>query len=564
MDNDVGELETGAIALPADAIERIAGALGQPLFEFVINDTLEALGSGTASSRAVATALALDKVLMREYAGESNPSAWAEVLKGHLTDTATSPQPLALRVRVDCGAVDAIPTSEDPIEHLLIDLAVHTYPSFLLPEDRDPTFPKWTSWAPVQVTSALLRDPLNKQFEDALAKDPAISKVFAHSVEGGGLYANVMTSSGRGGSVQLTLFAGQILSAAWRGSQPSLVEFVDRSLTRLRLVRDALAKKPARVNASLAFTGVLLPGAGPYDFGEVTLRKSTPVDHEYAPESLSGQLSGTDASGVTTAINYAGDVIAELKIPYEARFSKKGLNDTPEPWPEDLLKLNPVNDVATRLRASLLLATEREHRVQITLSWQNTDDPLNGPVFGWSEPREFVGLMPTALTEDEITRWQEWYQLLSAPGADRIHLAVSRVVRATGERRDAVDVLIDSVIAWENLFGTKDGEPTLRVTASISLLLESEPPKRRALRSELVKIYRLRSDAVHGTAMPQSSEIQLCFRALDVAILAIRTLVKDRPDVLAEPDGGARSLRLILGEESTGEIRTAVRRPSLE
>lgn len=127
-------------------------------------------------------------------------------------------------------------------------------------------------------------------------------------------------------------------------------------------------------------------------------------------------------------------------------------------------------------------------------------------------------------------------------------LAISRVVRATGERRDAVDVLIDSVIAWENLFGTKDGEPTLRVTASLALLLEPDPAKRRAFRTELGKIYELRSKAVHGTSLPKQAEMPLCFRALDVAILAIRALIKERPDILAESDGGARSLRLILAE----------------
>jgi hypothetical protein len=109
-------------------------------------------------------------------------------------------------------------------------------------------------------------------------------------------------------------------------------------------------------------------------------------------------------------------------------------------------------------------------------------------------------------------------------------------------------VLIDSVIAWENLFGTKDGEPTLRVTASLALLLESEREARRKLRTRLAKIYGLRSDVVHGNKPLSKSDYPLCYEALDIAIQALRVLLQDRTDVLEKPDGAQRSLHLILGQ----------------
>lgn len=555
MDEGIAETATQSDVLADGAIERITGTLGRPLFEFLINDRVDSLSDGSASAESMTAARELDAFLMREYEGKSNAAAWGEVLKGHLTDTATTPQPVALTVRQACGGMDPIPTSSDAIEQLLLDLAVHAYPSFLLPDEVELHIPRWAGFGSIRATASIYRDSLREQFETALAADPLIAKTFTHHAEGGGAYAMVMCSTGRGGSIQLSMIAHQVLSAAWRGAKPSPSEFAERALAQLRLIRSALAKEVNTVRSQLSFTGVLLPSAGPYDFGEVQLRASMPNDRELVPESLVGQLNSTDSTAQQTTINYAGDVVAEFQMPYEVRFSKKGLNAEPTPWPEDLMKVNRIDEIATRLRASLLLATEREHRVQIALSWQNTDDPLNGPVIGWSDTHAFVGLMPTTLTEDEVERWEEWHSLLSAPGAERINLAVSRVVRATGERRDPVDVLIDSVIAWENLFGTKDGEPTLRVTASLAILLESEPSKRRGLRSELGKIYGLRSNAVHGTAMPKPSETQLCFRALDVAILAIRALLKDRPDVLAEPDGGARSLALILGVERADSAR---------
>lgn len=121
------------------------------------------------------------------------------------------------------------------------------------------------------------------------------------------------------------------------------------------------------------------------------------------------------------------------------------------------------------------------------------------------------------------------------------------MVRAAAERREPSDVLIDSVIAWENLFGTKEGEPTLRVTASLALLLESEPEARRKLRTKLASIYTLRSNVVHGNSALNRSQYPLCYEALDIAIRALRVLLSDRVDVLAQRDGALRSLYLILG-----------------
>jgi hypothetical protein len=143
--------------------------------------------------------------------------------------------------------------------------------------------------------------------------------------------------------------------------------------------------------------------------------------------------------------------------------------------------------------------------------------------------------------------WHEWFGLLAAEGSDRIAIAISRIIRATGERRDPVDVLIDSAIAWENLFGSSQGEPTLRVTASMALLLETEPNARAELREKLGRIYTLRSKAVHGSSQPKPSEVSLCYEALDYAIKALKVIFKERPDLLQEKDGTGRSLKLILG-----------------
>jgi hypothetical protein len=107
-------------------------------------------------------------------------------------------------------------------------------------------------------------------------------------------------------------------------------------------------------------------------------------------------------------------------------------------------------------------------------------------------------------------------------------------------------VLIDSVIAWENLFGSKEGEPTFRVTTCLALLLERSFQARKDLKKRLSDIYALRSKVVHGGGNLKESEYPKCQDALDAAIDAIRVLVTERTDLLELPDGAARSAALLL------------------
>lgn len=314
-------------------------------------------------------------------------------------------------------------------------------------------------------------------------------------------------------------------------------------------MRSALAGESVTVKAYQAFTGVRLPPGAMWNAdGSVVVREVTERDREYAPESLKSQLTTTDAAGITTVINYDGDVMIECDYPYKVKSVSAPIEDARPVLDE--LSSNLVNRVSDRLRLSLLIAVRREgYKVQLVPSWQFYEDPLDsGYSLSWNDSTQAVGLMPVQLTETEVKTWREWFELFGNPHVENIELALSRVIRAVSERREPSDVLIDSVIAWENLFGSKDGEPTLRVTASLALLLEENPQARRKLRTKLGKIYALRSDIVHGTsALSDQAEFAACYEALDIALEALRILLRDRTDVLAQRTGTERSLHLIVG-----------------
>jgi Apea-like HEPN len=112
--------------------------------------------------------------------------------------------------------------------------------------------------------------------------------------------------------------------------------------------------------------------------------------------------------------------------------------------------------------------------------------------------------------------------------------------------REPMDVFIDAVIAWESLFGTTEGEPTFRVTTCLAALLEDDPARRVELKSQLGKIYALRSKVVHGSGDLKASEYPRC-QALEVAIRAVRNLLADRNDLLRISDTAVRSATLLLG-----------------
>lgn len=179
--------------------------------------------------------------------------------------------------------------------------------------------------------------------------------------------------------------------------------FAEEAVKELRLVRDVLAGKSRIVTAKLAFAGVLLPPGTRFDIGNGTVRSVTDADRQFVPESLKGQLAGADLSGVTTTINYDGDVLLEYKFPYRVKVLQGGLGETPPSWPNDMLPPPDLERTSVRLRFSLMLAVEREQRAQLVQTWRSFDEPLNqGYGASWNDPRQGTGIMPMQLTDAEV------------------------------------------------------------------------------------------------------------------------------------------------------------------
>ncbi|MCZ2820774.1 HEPN domain-containing protein [Modestobacter sp. VKM Ac-2977] len=538
--------------LQQSEVDHAAGALGRALLEFVCARPIEEIaGSGAAT----AIVRQINGVLATVVGEAEDPKAMGEFLRYRLSEEVDG-EVLALTLHKQAGGVVSLPETTDRLDGLVVRMAAECYSTLLLPPD-----PFWADFPAgrlsTNATSLLFRHHLAAEFQAGVVSDAELAKIFKNETDHTGRTTDMIyRSTGRGNSLQLWSLLELIMAGAWRarpadGATPVISHYCQLALDRWQLVRRLLTtKSQVSVPAWFAFAGVRLPG-GPYTFGDLVLRQAGDQDGDRVPKSIRGQLQTTNPDGEVVAIDYAGDVVAEAQVPYLVRFRAESDDSLPE-WPADLVKANRTAELTEQLRVSLLLAVRREQRVQIAPSWQSIDDPLDQyPSQGWSDPRQVVGLMPTILSEEEVGEWQTWFGYVASPGSERLAIAMNRIIRATAERRDPVDVLIDSVIAWENMFGSSQGEPTLRVTASLALLLRSDPTERLDLREKLGKIYTLRSKAVHGSSQPKQTEIALCYEALDFAIAALRRIFGDRPDLLTEKDGTGRSLKLILGQAPT-------------
>lgn len=146
----------------------------------------------------------------------------------------------------------------------------------------------------------------------------------------------------------------------------------------------------------------------------------------------------------------------------------------------------------------------------------------------------------------DIPAIEEWARRLNTRHVDNLQVTARRIVSAIAERMDRSDALIDAVMAWESLVGTKH-ETVFRVTAALSKLVETNPTERRALRSQLGKTYDVRSRVVHGDTVDPLAVAQEADRAIDIALAATRALYGRRPEWLSYASG-ERADRLILEE----------------
>jgi hypothetical protein len=463
---------------------------------------------------------------------------------------ATSDTSLANSIRIAAGgdlpsALTGMGADADPVKAALFRMARDAYAQLLAPGDE------W--WFMPRVS--LYQHPARRVLEAALLEDSALARLFPDDEPGLGRRGFVYNSLGRGATIQSVMFSETVIAAAWDLAQmtnddPSLENLLVAIGSNVDTIREAVTGGSPLVPARLVFTGMAADPGTKVTTPWGTLRLMSDIERRAAPASLEGAVSGTDHDGKSVTVSYAGELVLDAYVPYQLAIRPMAdLESDEHLWPSMPGAAQIMRQVDA-FRLAVLLSVDRPPGSWVTarLSWHWLADPLSpGRSIGWSDVRSAPGFMPYHLTVEDCEQVTAWASRIEAHWKPQIDIAVRRVLSAAHARTDSADRLVDSVIAWENLFGTSKGEPRLRVSAAMAWLLEPDTQGRLTRQDQLKRLYDDRSKIVHGAKFDERQLGERANDALAVARSTLQILFRDRPDVLGLPDGAARSLRLLLG-----------------
>lgn len=461
---------------------------------------------------------------------------------------------------------EASQTFPDNADGWLSSLAYDMYPVYLIPQ---------TGPFPHRPMSFFM--PAQQEFQARVSEDEVLMKLFPFGSterdEHGIRHAHGIfhSNAGSGGTMQLAQLADSTLQSAWLSAQsesdslPTRDAFIESAIARLAEVRQLANGKSVNAPLRIGFMGVKFPPGTVVDLGWGVLRGANERDRNELFSEDDGELTAHNPDGTVTSIRYSGDIVLETTRQYRINISKaeRTTADFPE-WPKEVLPdhrtvTNLIDDV--RLGALLSSTSSPTQPTVLHMSWINSIDPVsNGTSIGRNDTRRTKPFMPRLLNEVEVADLASWISKVH-DGRDRsVEIAISRTVRAVAERQDFTDALVDAVIAWENLFGSANGELTFKVSSSLAWLLAPDDPSRRnSLFGELKKIYKARSMIVHGGGSLDLDKLSKdSRRAIEVAVDALRELFTSRTDLLQMSSGDERGLAMLLlrgaASSDTGQV----------
>jgi Apea-like HEPN len=317
----------------------------------------------------------------------------------------------------------------------------------------------------------------------------------------------------------------------------------------LKVMRRVARGETVAISWVVGYTGFLLKG----------IRELVTPWGRLLPGTLPGWLVPEPWQSETTAI-LAGELDATVWI------------CNPEP---DALRAEDWARVSSESRRRRLVLRElvplalilgsSAHRtflgqeVKPRVVWQLPLPPWHPtPDFSPAPPANFS---PSHWYLQQIDAWaaaqaERFARLLETNYGEGVALACRRILSAAVERQRWDDILVDSVIAWENLVGG-EAETNFRTTVAMAHLLEpSSFERRREAQARLQRIYSARSQVVHGSSVSPEWRLEkgrpkvgisvVALSALRSAIQALRALLDLKPELLQQ-DATSRSKELALG-----------------
>jgi hypothetical protein len=432
----------------------------------------------------------------------------------------------------------------DPVKSRLFRLARDAYPQLLAPVE-EPWHDPYLSF---------FDHPAQVELVTVVADDEQLSRLYPNDDPGQGRRGVMFDSLGRAVPIQSVTFGETVICAAWNAAtmtaEPLSLDDLFKAIdSNVDVIRAAVAGRQPQVLALLVFTGVTTAGSRAIKTPWGPLRPLGEVERRASPATLEGAVSSLGADGESFTVSYSGELVLETTVPYGLVVRPWNYLQ-PFPYHPSVGGADGLRKRIEEVQLAVFLAVDRPPGSWATahLAWQWVADPLSQTrAIGWVDIRSSPNFMAYELTAKDCDEVASWTERVGAHWTPPVDIAIRRTLSAAHARSDAADRLVDAVIAWENLFGTSEGEPRLRISAAMAWLLEASEDARRSRQDEIKLLYDYRSKIVHGARFDEKDIGERANRALALARQSLQVLFRDRPDLLELEDGAARSLRLILG-----------------
>lgn len=552
---------TGGSPSPNDLVmQALQDSYGLPFLRFVLalGDSCE-VGDSVSSERDETMAKLLRISQFQGDAG-AEPIELALLLASRERPGGST---LAISLREKNDRAPAPPPSEDPVLDYLLVMARDLYPALLITANFD---------EPLMMAAVHCVDGSGKspQFLLDVLDDAALAKLFpcadSHSSAREDPAAARKVSSivwfdggGGGGSYYLSLLAPHILVSAYRAclilGANGIEDYYAAVTQGLANARRIAEGEAVDIPVAVGLSGIKFNEAQSVDLPGAALRAVTNLDRAAFPRAV--DLDALLVLKLPTSL-------ATTPITHSAGESESGegwskIGRASEKW------FSELQWSVDRHRLGLLMACEAPESFRVKEVLRAFQGPLSGNG-GYHAtgggPKPFRATL--SISHQNQAEVAKWVSVVLTSPVESLRVAIRRILSAASSREDATDVLVDSVLAWENMFSGKT-DTQLRVCGSMARVLEPErTEERESLYRELKKVYQLRSDIVHGKKVePSAADVATNAAKAQLAALAAMKQLCQTPQLLECADSDARSLKILLGavgvESGGGSVQWASR-----
>lgn len=301
-------------------------------------------------------------------------------------------------------------------------------------------------------------------------------------------------------------------------------DFMQAVVDCLTALRRLAQGERIEVLAIIGLRGIRLEEAEEHRLSAGVLRRPTEEERRYSPFLEVGTpVEAVLETKVEMSPARSGEPADELSGGEQLRLTKIGR--------------------AISLASALVRRDEESAQSAAEVAWITEVTPVQGS--GAYKPGVNSGSWAPSVDYGRVAVQElaGWVQRIEKADLNNVEIAIERLLRALFEPIPD-ESLIDSVIAWEGLLGTRS-ETAYRVTAGLAVLCEDDLTLRLERQKELQRIYNKRSRMVHGDAV--DLDLQTRNRAIQVGLEALARLILDRPGLLGLTKSEERATHLLLG-----------------